>query len=135
MTASTVASHSSGIRHVFLHDMVLRASIGIYPHEHAVHQRVRINVDLGVDDDTALSSTAVGPDDLARVVDYEQIATKVRSIVGSGHTRLVETLAERIAEMCMEDVRVRTVLIKVEKLDAFADVGSAGGEIERHRKL
>lgn len=132
MTTS-IARIEAGLRHVFLRDLVLPASIGIYQHEHEVNQRVRINVDLGVDDDSALAGLTVGPDELTRVVDYEKIANRVRAIVGSGHTRLVETLAERIAESCLTDARVKLVRIRVEKLDVFPDAVSAGVEIERLR--
>jgi dihydroneopterin aldolase len=131
MTIPGIANFATRLRHVFLRDMVLPASIGIYPHEHAARQRVRINVDLGVDDDSALAGIAVGPDELTRVVDYEKVANLVRSIVGSGHLRLVETLAEHIADACLNDARVRLVRIRVEKLDVFADAVSAGVEIER----
>ena len=54
MDAQPIASSSRGLRHMFLRDMVLTASIGVHPHEHAAPQRVRINVDLGVEDDGAL---------------------------------------------------------------------------------
>jgi dihydroneopterin aldolase len=131
MTVARIASVQAGLRHVFVRDLVLQASIGIYPHEHAARQRVRINIDLGVIDDSAVAGVAVGSDELSRVVDYEKVARGVRAIVGSGHTRLVETLAERIAESCLVDARVRTVRIRVEKLDIFADAVSAGVEIER----
>ena len=53
--------------------MVLPASIGIYPHEHRDRQRVRVNVDLAVDDETAATGGIVGPDELNRVVNYEKI--------------------------------------------------------------
>jgi dihydroneopterin aldolase len=122
-----------GLRHVFVRDMVLSASIGIYPHEHADRQRVRINVDLAVDDDTALAGGMVGADELPRVVNYEKIVAWVRAIVGAGHIRLVETMAERVAEACLTDARVRIARIRVEKLDIFPDAFSAGVEVERHR--
>ena len=125
----------AGLRHVFVRDMVLSASIGIYPHEHADPQRVRINVDLAVEDDTALTGRTVGADELPRVVNYEKIVAWVRSIVGAGHTRLVETMAERIAEACLTDARVRIARIRVEKLDIFPDAVSAGVEVERHRPV
>ena len=99
----TIASSRDGLRHVFLRDLVLPASIGVYPHEHAARQRVRINVDLGVTDDTARSGIPVGRDELGRVVDYETVANQVRAIVGAGHVRLAETLAERIAVACLMD--------------------------------
>ena len=127
---SSIANRAAGIRHVFLRDMVLSASIGVYAHEHTAKQRVRINVDLGVDD----TAEAIGPDELPRVVDYEKVANAVRAIVAAGHVRLVETLAERIATACLADKRVRLAKIRVEKLDIFTDAASAGVEIERHQR-
>ena len=114
-----------GLRHVFLRDMVLHASIGIHPHEHGAPQRVRINVDLGV------AEEARSQDRLDRVVDYEKVARTVRHIATTEHINLVETLAERIALACLEDGRVRLARVRVEKLDVFADTLAAGVEIER----
>jgi 7,8-dihydroneopterin aldolase/epimerase/oxygenase len=133
MTRRGTSLSGPGLRHVFVRDMVLSARVGIYPHEHRDRQRVRINVDLAVDDETALAGGMVGADELHRVVNYEKIVASVRTIVESGHTRLVETLAERIAEACLTDARVRTARIRVEKLDIFADAVSAGVEIEREQ--
>ena len=129
MTPPPIASFGAALRHVFLRDMVLPASIGIYPHEHAASQRIRINVDLAVDDDAAIAGVIVGPDELARVVDYEKIARRVRGIVGAA-----ETLAERSADACLQDPRVKSARIRVEKLDIFADSVSAGVEVERCRR-
>src|ERR1700760_2851990 len=136
MEAQPITSSSRALRHMFLRDMVLTASIGVHPHEHSAPQRVRINVDLGVEDDGArpLSRTPVGRDELARVVDYEKVADRVRAIAAAGHVRLVETLAERIAEACLTDHRVHLARVRVEKLDIFADAASAGVEIERRRR-
>ena len=135
METPPIASSARALRHVFLRDLELAVSIGVHAHEHAAPQRVRINVDLGVEDDGALplSRRPVGRDELSRVVDYEKVADTVRAIVGSGHVRLVETLAERIAESCLTDRRVHLVRIRVEKLDIFPDATSAGVEIERRR--
>ena len=121
-----IANAAAGIRHIFLRDMLLHLSIGIYPHEHAAPQRVRINVDLGVIED-ATDQT----DRLGRVVSYEVIAQRVRDLATSGHVQLVETLAERIAQDCLLDPRVRSARIRVEKLDVFADMWAAGVEVER----
>jgi dihydroneopterin aldolase len=135
MESPTIASSARALRHVFLRDLVMPASIGVHPHEHAAPQRVRVNVDLGVEDDgaRALSRMPVGRDDLSRVVDYEQVANQIRAIVAAGHVRLVETLAERIAEACLADGRVLLARIRVEKLDIFPDATSAGVEIERRQ--
>ncbi len=114
-------------RHVFLRDMVLHASIGWYPHEHGTPQRIQVNVDLQVDEGD-------GTDDaLHRVVSYENVADAVRRIAGTGHVKLVETLAERIAEACLADPRVRVARVQVAKLDVFPDAASAGVAVERAR--
>jgi dihydroneopterin aldolase len=137
MEAFRPASAAASLRHVFLRDMILLASIGIHAFEHEARQRIRLNIDLAVLDEGVgplsrpLSLPGAAKDELRRVVDYERVAEKVREIVASGHVRLVETLAERIAEACLEDGRVRSVRVRVEKLDIFADMESVGIEIER----
>ncbi len=124
---------SRPLRKMFIRDLVLNASIGVHPHEHAAPQRIRINLDLAISEDgpAHLSRPAVGRDDLSRVVDYEAIVNRVRAIIAAGHVQLVETLAERLAEACLTDARVATARVRVEKLDVFADAASAGVEIER----
>ena len=127
------ADATRATRHMFIRDLVLAASIGVYAHEHAARQRVRINVDLAVADDGAekTSRACVGADELARVVSYEAIVIKVREILAAGHVQLVETLAERLCEACLADARVLAARVRVEKLDVFADAASAGVEVER----
>lgn len=128
------ADAAQAMRHMFIRDLVLNASIGVHRHERAAPQRVRINLDLGIVDDGAahsLSRPRVGQDDLSRVVDYEAIVNRVREIVAAGHVQLVETMAERLAEACLADARVRVVRVRVEKLDVFADAASAGVEVQR----
>lgn len=136
METIRIADAARGLRHVFLRDMLLAASIGVHAHERDGSQRVRVNVDLAVIDDGALAASRmpVGRDELARVVDYEVVAQSVRTIVAAGHVQLAETLAERIAEACLADPRVLSARIRVEKLDVFADAASAGVEIERRRR-
>lgn len=125
-----IADADRRVRHVFLRDMVLQASIGVYPREHQARQRIRVNVDLAV----AEHGPAIGADELARVVDYGAIADAVRRIVAAGHVRLVETLAERIAAACLDDSRIISARIRVEKLDIFPDAVSAGVEVERRHR-
>jgi dihydroneopterin aldolase len=127
------ADIAQATRRMFIRDLVLAASIGVYSHERHNRQRVRINVEMAVLDDggSNLSRASIGADDLARVVDYEAIVNRIRALTTAGHVQLVETLAERLAETCLNDARVRRVLVRVEKLDVFADAAAVGVEIER----
>lgn len=113
--------------HVFIRDLELSASIGVHSFERTEPQRIRINLDLAVRED----DSAAAEDELAKVVCYEQVVSAIRHLIQSGHVNLVETLAERIAAMCLEDRRVRVARVRVEKLDVFADAASVGVEIER----
>ena len=123
-----VADGRTGIRHVFVRDLQLLCRIGIYRHERRKDQRVRVNLDLAVREGEGAAA-----DRLAVVVDYEEIVERVRLIPAKGHINLIETLAERIAEACLVDERVRTARVRVEKLDVFPDAASVGVEIERFR--
>ncbi len=60
---------------------------------------------------------------------------RIRDIVAAGHINLAETLAERIAEACFVDARVKTARVRVEKLHALPGAESAGVEIERDAGL
>jgi 7,8-dihydroneopterin aldolase/epimerase/oxygenase len=122
-----IADAAHAIRHVFIRNLEVLAHIGIHGHERGMLQPVRINVDL------AVKESAVLDDRLDSVVDYEAITAKIRTIVGSGHINLAETFAERIAQACFEDARVRTARVRVEKLHALPGAESAGVEIERTR--
>lgn len=123
-----IADARQRIRHVFVRDLVLLALIGVHDHEHDQPQRVRINLDLAVREGEGGLD-----DDLANVVCYEQLVAGVQRIFDEGHVGLVETIAERIAEMCLVDVRVRSARVRVEKLDIFDNAQSVGVEIERFK--
>ena len=111
---------------MFVRDLVVGASIGVYKHEKRAAQPVRINIDLAVED---------GPvdDDVKNIVDYQKIIEGVAAIIGAGHINLVETLADRIAEMCLKDGRVGSARVRVEKLNVAPQAAAVGVEIERVR--
>ena len=122
-----IADSATAIRHVFIRNLEVHAQIGIYHHERGKVQPVRINVDLAVEDAMKIE------DKLDQVVDYGEITERIRAIVNAGHINLAETLAERIAETCFVDARVKSARVRVEKLHALPGAESAGVEIERVR--
>jgi 7,8-dihydroneopterin aldolase/epimerase/oxygenase len=121
-----IADAAKGTRHLLVRDLVLAARIGVHAHEQHAPQRVRLNLNLAV----AESGQPLG-DDLAQVVDYEALIERVRRLVASRHVKLVETLAEQVAALCLDDPRVRSARVRVEKLDVIADAAAVGVEIER----
>ena len=125
---SPIASAALGTAHVFVRDLALEAVIGVHRHEQRRAQPIRVNIDL-----TVRAPTKPLRDGLAQVVDYEQVVEGVRALVAERHVRLVETLAERIAALCLADARVLAARVRVEKLTAIEGAGSVGVEIERIR--
>ena len=72
-------------------------------------------------------------DRLYSVVCYNQISKKIKKIIKSGHTILLEKLAEKIFQECFKNKRIQTMKIRLEKLDAIQEAESAGIEVERSR--
>ncbi len=126
VNAFRIADAKTEVRHVFIRDLMLTCLIGVHKHERKKPQRICINLDLAVSEDVVTST-----DRLVDVLCYEEVADKIRSIIHHGHVNLVETLAEKIANSCLEDSRVRVARVRIEKLDVFQDATSAGVEIER----
>jgi len=122
------ANAALAVRHVFIRDLLLDAHIGVHRHEKGRRQRVRINIDL-----TVLENGPNSGDDLANVVCYEDIVAKVKALIEVEHINLAETMAERIAGRCLEDSRVQSARIRVEKLTVITEAASVGVEIERNR--
>lgn len=110
---------SSPPTRVVVRDLVLMAEIGVYAHEHGRRQRIRVGLDLETDPQAPAVTAA------------EAIAA-VHGVLSAGHITLVETLAERVAAGCLTDPRVRSVRVRVEKLDIFPDA-IVGVEFERRR--
>ncbi len=125
-----IADAATGVRHVFVRDFDASAHIGAYEHEKDTAQPIRINVDLSVDEnDNDID------DRLENVVCYDSIVAEIRVILAAGHVHLVETLAEQIADMALQDKRVLSVRVRVEKLRAIPEAAAVGVEIERHKTL
>jgi dihydroneopterin aldolase len=110
---------------VFVHDFVLPVRIGAYAHERAAPQRVRFDVDV-------LVMRASRPtQDMRDVFSYDLIRDGIHLLVAAGHVPLVETLAERIADMLLAHPGVVKTFITLEKLEAGS--GRVGVAIERTR--
>ena len=70
--------------------------------------------------------------DVAEGIDYDKVTTRGRE-VASGHVNLVETLAERVARLVLEEFGAAWVKVSIAKLGILKDVGLVGVTIERLR--
>ena len=120
--------NNSGYDLIFLNDFLVQANIGVYKYEKNITQPLRINIVAKV-----RNPKKINDDNLQSVVCYNQISRKIKKIIKSGHTVLLEKLAEKIFEECFKNKRIETMKIRLEKLDAIQDAESAGIEVERSR--
>lgn len=113
---------------VYVRDLVLQMSAGIYDHEKAAKQRVIINLEMSVEKTHIDDQSSI--DD---VVSYEDIVVSIRDIAARKHYELLEEFTEEISKVCLLDKRVKTVAISVEKPDIFEDCNAVGIKITRNQ--
>lgn len=83
---------------------------GVYPQERRDGQEFVVDAVLTVD-----TRPAAADDDLSRTVDYGALAGRLAAVVTGEPVRLIETLAERLAQVCLSERMVRDVEITVHK--------------------
>ncbi len=113
---------------IILRDLRVEVLIGIHKRERHATQTVSIDLDIGLPGTTVFKS-----DKVADTIDYEQVALKIKALAASGHFRLVETLAERIARLLLEDFGAPWAKISVAKIGILANAKFVGVTIERKR--
>lgn len=109
---------------VEIRDLRLSMSIGLHPHERKTCQPVVVNAVLACE-------RRPTPDSRWPVVCYETIADGIRELAEKSHVDLVEDFADRIAEFCLADPRVRKVEIQVVKTCAVPGTSGVGVRIIR----
>ncbi len=110
---------------ILVSDLELLASIGIYDEEKKQKQRVIINIEA----ETTFPEEAIANDDIKGTVSYEDIVNKIKELLSQNHIELVETMAKKIADICLKYETVFNVRVRVEKPDIIADVKSVGAEL------
>ena len=118
----------SGYDLIFLNDFTLQANVGVYKHEKEKTQPIKINVIAKV-----RNPKRINDNNLQSVVCYNQISKKIKKIIKSGHTILLEKLAEKIIQECFKNKRIETMKIRLEKPEAIEGAAGAGIEVERSR--
>ncbi len=87
-----------------------RGRHGVLPAERELGQEFTVDVTLYLD-----TAQAAATDDLTRTVDYGELATRLAAVVSGEPVKLIETLAERLARLCLSYERVEEVEVSVHK--------------------
>ena len=113
---------------IVIRELRVEALIGIHRRERHVAQTLSIDLEIGLPSETVFAS-----DKVADTIDYEQVALRIRDLAESGHFRLVETLAERIARLLLADFGASWAKVSVAKIGILGNAKYVGVTIERGR--
>ena len=115
-------------RKILIKDLVLKMLVGIHNFEKKKKQRVRFNLVINID-----QNLIPNDNDLKSIVNYEQVIKTIMRITSRKHYPLLETLAEKIFLKLFENLRIKKILLRIEKLDVIKNTTSVGIELEKTR--
>ncbi len=111
---------------IFLRGLQVETVIGIYDWERKIRQTVIIDLDMGAD-----IRQAAATDDIAYTLDYKAVSKRVIEFVGTSTFFLVETLAEGITRIILDEFSVPWVRLTLNKKGAISGASDVGILIER----
>ena len=111
---------------VFIEALEIEALIGIYDWERRIRQPLLFDIEMGFDNRIPAASDAI-----ADTLNYKAVSKRVVDYVSQSDFGLVETLAERVAAIILEEFGVRHVKLKLSKPGAVRGARAVGVMIER----
>lgn len=111
---------------VFIENLTIETVIGIFDWEREIRQT--ISIDLEMDYDVA---AAAATDRIEDALDYKAVAKRLIRFVEQSEFQLVETLAERCAQIVLDEFPVTRLKLKLGKPGAVRGSSSVGVVIER----
>jgi 7,8-dihydroneopterin aldolase/epimerase/oxygenase len=114
---------------VFIKKLEVRTVIGVFDWEREIKQKLVLDLELGTD-----IKKAAETDDLTNTLDYKAISHAVFDFVEQSEYQLVETVAEKVAELILRDFSVQWLSITLNKPGAVSIAESVGVRIERGQR-
>ena len=114
---------------VYVKDLKINALIGIYEWERRIRQQIRIDLEMGWDNTIPAKSDAIED-----TMNYKAAAKLVFAYVEKSEFQLVETLAENIASLLLNEFSLPWVKITLGKPGAVTGSSEVGVIIERTPK-
>ena len=112
---------------IFLHALEVECIIGIFDWERKTPQKILIDLEF-----PANIRRAARTDSIDDTVDYKRIAKRILAYVSKSSFQLIETLAEKLAELLLNELNLRSVTLRISKPGAVR--GSKNVGVEIHRK-
>ena len=107
---------------IFVRGLTLSVEVGVYDHEYGRRQPLIADIELDLEPTSC--------EHIADTVSYAVVVAKAKALAETGHFKLVETFAELLARDCLDDAKVISARVRIEKPEALApDAAAGGGEI------
>ena len=113
---------------VFIRDLRIETVIGVYDWEREIRQTVSLDLEMG----TNIRPAAVS-DHIQDALDYKSVAKRLIQFVGESEFQLVETLAQRCADIILNEFQVPWLRLRLSKPGAVTGSQDVGVLIERTR--
>ena len=113
---------------ILIRDLRVEALIGIHRRERHVMQTLSIDLDIGIPGSAVFAS-----DKVSDTIDYEQVALRIKALAAAQHYRLVETFADRIAALLIDELGAPWCKVSAAKLGILPNAKFVGVTIERRR--
>ena len=113
---------------IFIRELEISAIIGILPHERSTPQPVIINLEIATDIHQAAQS-----ENIVNTLDYAAIAETITAFVGKSQFQLLETLAEKTAELILQKFKATWLRLEIAKPQAIKNAKQVGIIIERSK--
>lgn len=114
---------------VFLRGLRIETVIGIYDWEKEIKQPVILDLEMSTD-----VARAAKTDRIDDALDYKAVSKRLKQFVGESRFELVETLAERCAEILRVEFGIAWLRLTLNKTGAVTDAGDVGVIIERGQR-
>ncbi len=114
---------------VYIRDLKIETVIGIYDWERRIRQTVSLDLEMGTDIRAAAASDSI--DD---ALNYKAVAKRLIAYVEASEFQLVETLAERVADIVRGEFNVPWLRLRLSKPGAVRGSQDVGIIIERGSK-
>ena len=111
---------------VYIKGLKTDAVIGVYDWEREIRQTLVLDLELASD-----NRAAAATDGIAEAVDYDAISKRILAYVQASEFELIETLAERVAEIILTEFNIPWLCLKLGKPGAVAEADDVGVIIER----
>lgn len=114
---------------VFIRELRIDTVIGVYDWERLVRQSVVLDLEMATD-----ISKAAGEDALEHTLDYAAISARLIAFIEQSEFELIETMAEQVAAIVLQEFNVPWLRLRVSKPGAVAQARDVGVLIERGSK-